>query len=251
MFLLVLLFSPPSAAENVRQIFDGANDLYFKGQYREAIEGYYGIINLGIEDTGVYFNTASAFAKLGEYGKAIYFYDKVLKIKPRDTATQRNLAIVRSALGREISNKERDINIRPKETVWEGAVSWFSANELVVIFLVFYYLFFIMLLVKKLMKKQVSKIGVTIAIFFFLLMWIVAGAMVTLKYNIDFLRKEGVVVDKGLVVAREGPTEESNRKFDVAEGQLIKIKDTRGGWIRIEDEKGREGWLQKPQVGVL
>jgi len=250
-FLAAMLLAGQAGAENVREIFDRSNDLYFKAQYREAIEGYYSIINLGIEDTAVYFNTGNAFARLGEYGKAVYFYDKVLKIKPRDSSTQKNLDIVRAALGREISSQQRDINIRPKETVWEGAVSWFSANELVVIFLGFYYLFFFMLFVRKYLKKQVSKIGVTIAVFFFLLMWIVSGVMVTLKYNVDFLRKEGVVVDKGLVMAREGPTEESSRKFDVAEGQLVRIRETRGGWFRVEDDKGRDGWLHKAQLGVL
>ena len=249
--LLAVLAAGSARAENVRQTFDRSNDLYFKGQYREAIEGYYGILNLGMEDPAVYFNTANAFAKLGEYGKAVYFYDKVLKIKPRDTATLKNLDIVRAALGRQISEKQRDIAIRPKETVWEGAVSWISPNESVIIFLFFYYLFFVLLLVRKFMEKQVSKIGVTIAIFFFLLLWVVAGAMVMVKYNVDFLRKEGVVVDRGLVAAREGPTEESNRKFDVAEGQLVQIRETRGPWFRVEDDKGREGWLQKSQLGIL
>jgi SH3-like domain-containing protein len=75
--------------------------------------------------------------------------------------------------------------------------------------------------------------------------------MVMVKYNVDFLRKEGVVVDRGLVAAREGPTEESNRKFDVAEGQLVQIRETRGPWFRVEDDKGREGWLQKSQLGIL
>ena len=248
---LALSVSAPAAAENVRGIFDRANDLYFKGDYRGAIKDYYRIMNLGIEDTSVYFNTANAFSKLGEYGKAIYFYNKVLKVKPRDTATTKNLGIVRSALGRKISKQQRDIHLRPKEKVWEGAVSWFSPNELVIIFLFFYYMFFIFLAVRKYSGKPVARIGVSIAVFFFLLMWFVSGAMVTLKYNVDFLRKEGIVTGSGLVVIREGPTDEAARAFDVAEGARIKVKESRGRWHRIEDERGKIGWLPKDQLGIL
>jgi tetratricopeptide (TPR) repeat protein len=250
-FLAALFFSPPSAAESVRQIFDSANDLYFKEDYRGAIEKYYKIFNIGIEDTAVYFNTANAFAKMGEYGKAVYFYERVLKIKPRDSATQKNLSIVRAVLARQISNKEKDVSLRPRETVWEGAASWFSPNELVVIFLFFYYLFFGMLIVRKFMKKPVARIGASIFVFFFLAMWILSGAMVLLKYRVDFLRREGVVVDRGLVVSREGPTLESVRKFDVIEGQRITILESRGQWYKIEDEKDRVGWLQRSQIGIL
>lgn len=248
---ITVLFSSTLRGESVTHLFDRANNLYFKGQYKSAIKTYYKIMNLGIEAPALYFNTANAFARLGEYGKAIYFYEKVLKIKPRDVAAQRNLAIIRKTVAKKISRRFRNADLRPKESVWESGVSWFTSNELAIIFLIFYYFFFTALVMKKILKRQVAKIAMTISTFFFLALWIVAGSMLATKYKMDFLTKEGIVLQSGLVAVREGPTNEANRLFDVMEGQRVKIKEERGRWVKIQDDRGRNGWIEESEIGTL
>ena len=251
--IVVILMSFPFLATgaNIKEIFNTANDFYFKGNYEEAIKKYYEILNLGIEDPALYYNTGNAFAMTGEYGKAIFFYEKALKLKPRDSATLKNISIVRNILGRKLTGKGKNVDTRPKETIWESAAGWFSPNEIVVLFLFLYYLFFILLLVRKLTKAQIVRIGISIFVFFTAIGWLLAGSLVIMKYRYDFIRHEGIIVERGVVATREGPTEQSVRSYDVVEGQRVKVEEFRGAWCRIEDERGKSGWLERSSVGML
>ena len=59
------------------------------------------------------------------------------------------------------------------------------------------------------------------------------------------------MLEKGVVMVHEGPTEQSPRVYDVIEAQKVDVVGVSGDWIQIRDEKGREGWLTSGEVGRL
>lgn len=248
---IVMTFALPARAETVHEMFERANDRYWKGEYREAVDVYYEIMRLGVEDTDLWYNAATAYARMGEYGRAAFFYEKVLRMRPRDAAAQHNLSIVRSTVARELSKSRADVDVNPKETVWEGILSWFTANELALIFLVFYYAFFIAILVRHFLKQPVGRVTASLFLFIFLALWLSSGAMLFGKYRVHFLAHDGVVLEKGIVMVREGPSPQSPRVFDVMEAQRVEIVESQGGWIRVRDDKERDGWLAAEQLGQL
>jgi len=249
--LPLLLFPAPARAETVYDMFDRANQEYWKGEYREAVDIYYEIMQLGVEDTDLWYNAATAYARMGEYGRASFFYEKVLRLRPRDSAAQHNLALVRSTVARDLSKTRAGVDVNPRETVWEGILSWFTPNELATVFLFFYYAFFLALLVRHFMKGPVSRVTASLFLACFLALWVAFGVMLFGKYRTYYLSHEAVVLDKGIVMVQEGPSAQSPRLFDVIEAQRVEIVDARGEWILVRDDRGREGWLASSKLGQL
>jgi tetratricopeptide (TPR) repeat protein len=250
--LALLALSRPATAETtVYDMFEEANQLYWKGDYRQAVDIYYEIMRLGVEDTDLWYNAATAYARMGEYGRAAFFYEKVLRTRPRDTAAQHNLSIVRSTVARELSKSRTGVDVNPRETVWEGILSWFTPNELAFLFIVFYYAFFVALAVRHFLKKPVGRVAASLFLFIFLGLWLSFGAMLFGKYRTYFLSHEAVVLDEGIVMVHEGPSPQSPRVFDVIEAQRVGIEENRGDWIHIRDDSGRDGWLPSAQLGQL
>ncbi len=241
----------PAGAETVHHLFEQGNERYWKGDYRQAVDIYYEIMRLGIEDTDLWYNTATAYARMGEYGRAAFFYEKVLRVRPRDSAAQHNLDVVRSTVARELSKTRQNVDVNPAETVWEGVLSWFTANELAVLFLMFYYAFFAAVAVRHFQRRPVGRVASSLFVGIFLALWLVSGAMLLGKYHAHFLSHFGVVLEKGIVMVREGPDAQSPRVFDVLEAQRLRVVDTSGDWVLVRDDKGREGWLSTDQIGRL
>ena len=252
LILFVGLLAPASArADTVHEMFDRGNDAYWKGDYRLAVDVYYEIMRLGVEDTDLWYNAATAYARMSEYGRAAFFYEKVLRARPRDTAAQHNLGIVRSTVAQELSKARAGVDVNPKETVWEGILSWFTPNELALVFLLFYYAFFVALAVRHFLKRPVGRVTASLFLAIFLVLWLASGAMLFGKYRVHFLSHDGVVLDQGIVMVHEGPNGQSPRVFDVIEAQRVEILETQGDWIRIRDDKDRDGWLFTDQIGQL
>jgi hypothetical protein len=249
--LVVLALSAPAGAETVHQLFEKANERYWKGEYREAVDVYYEILHLGVEDTDLWYNTATAYARMGEFGRAAYFYEKVLRVRPRDRAAQHNLSVIRSTVARELSKTRKNVDVNPRETVWEGILSWFTPNELAVVFLVFYYAFFVALVVRRFMHRPVGRVTSSLFVVIFLVLWIASGAMLFGKYRSHFVSRTAVVLESGVVMVHEGPDAQSPRVFDVLEAQRVRVLDTSGDWMHIRDDRDREGWLHADQLGRL
>lgn len=248
---LMLLLPGPAAAETVHQLFEQGNERFWKAEYREAVDVYYEIMRLGIEDTDLWYNTATAYARMGEYGRAAFFYEKVLRVRPRDSGAQHNLDVVRSTVARELSKTRQNVDVNPSETVWEGILSWFTPNELAIMFLFFYYAFFVAVAIRHFLKRPVGRVTSSLFVAIFLALWLASGAMLFGKYRTHFVSRSGVVLEKGIVMVHEGPDTQSPRVFDVLEAQRLRVLDTSGDWILVRDDKGREGWLHTDQLGRL
>ena len=74
-------------------LFVSANSDYAKQEYSSAIEKYQVILSSNQESPELYYNLANSFFKNNEIHKAIYYYEKTLKIKPDFDDAKENLEI--------------------------------------------------------------------------------------------------------------------------------------------------------------
>ena len=105
-----VLPASPAAAQRTASIFEAANQAYYQGDYATAAEGYRLLVESGIDDPDVAFNLATSYAQLGQYGRAIRWYERTLRLAPGDDEAEHNLAEVRRALGQrqaEAQGEER------------------------------------------------------------------------------------------------------------------------------------------------
>ena len=90
-YLLIGLFSLGLYAQN-QSLFEQGNQLYNDGKYAEAIDKYKAILDSENHSAELYFNLANAHYKLNHIAPSIYYYEKALKLSPKDQDIKNNLA---------------------------------------------------------------------------------------------------------------------------------------------------------------
>lgn len=68
-----------------------ANELYRQGQYQQAREQYLEVVAAGVRDPQVYYNLGNACFKAGRLGEAVLWYERALRLAPRDPDIRANL----------------------------------------------------------------------------------------------------------------------------------------------------------------
>ncbi len=249
--------------EGSRALFEEGNALYEQGDYEAAIEAYTGLVERGIVDEDLYFNLGNAYYKNGELGRAVLFYERALRIAPRDGDARDNLTLVESLL--------RDRQFVRSENRVKRALLWVHrhlnmgetfalASSLYVLFclLVVIYIFREMPLVISLYRRvsllspgrfiglsREQDILLSAVIVFCLFVGSTLSAFD--KLAIEKRHERAVVVaPEGAVFS--GPTEDSTLQFKIHEGTRVSIRTKRPGWVQVDLPGELSGWLADDSV---
>ncbi len=71
--------------------YNQANERYRQGQYPQAREAYQQVVEAGVRDPQVYYNLGNACFKAGHLGEAVLWYERGLRLAPRDADIRANL----------------------------------------------------------------------------------------------------------------------------------------------------------------
>lgn len=71
--------------------YNQANGLYRQGQYQQARDQYLQVVGAGVRDPRVYYNLGNACFKAGHLGEAVLWYERALRLAPRDADIRANL----------------------------------------------------------------------------------------------------------------------------------------------------------------
>lgn len=89
-------------AETIQDLFDAANDSYWRGEFEAARDLYHRIVeDFRVDNPEVYLNLGNAYARLDLLGSAILYYKRALRCAPGDEtekAIDTNLARARGLL---------------------------------------------------------------------------------------------------------------------------------------------------------
>ncbi len=247
-FVLAMLTLAPavSGQESGMSHFDQATEAYNAGEYERAIFHYEQILKQGQHSAALYFNLANSYYKLGEPAPSIYYYEKALLLDPGDPEIRNNLGFAR--------NMTLDaIEPLPKtdlKQAYENVVFYFGLDQwailgviLMVLFVTGYLIFY---LSGRPNIKRIALISSLAA-----LMLAVAGTLMAyLQYRAYEADQPAIVFAEESEVRSE-PNQRSPQAFLLHEGTKVQVLDSLGNWQKIELADGQIGWMQALDLKML
>lgn len=247
---LLLLLCAPVSAQSLQRIFSSANEAYFRGDFASAAKYYKQIVEAGVRDADVYFNLATTYARLGEYGKAILFFERSLKADPGNDTAEAALAACRNLLGKKEAEKEGEAVVQTRPPLSDALVRPFSENLLAWLVLIFDLAFFIALIVLRVSQRETWRIGlgVTASLLGFLL--IAASAALVVKSEVMKPGRAAIVIDDDAWI-REGPDPRAQTRGKAHQGQAARILEREADYVRVRIAGGAEGWMKRSEVEAI
>jgi tetratricopeptide (TPR) repeat protein len=228
--------SPQSAGVGV---YNEANSLYRASRFDEALERYLRAAATGSKDWRLFYNLGNAHFKVGKIGEAIVWYERALKLNPRDEDIIANL----SFLNRVKKDQEPESQRNP---VWEffvGVFSYPTLNELSVASSIGL-LLLVTLSTWYLWRPDSGGaqrwlgLGVLTGVTLACAIWLGSRAL----YE-EELRDAVIVVSQA--TARSGPDETQTKVLVIHEGTKVRIDRFEGEWALVRLATGLGGWMQQ------
>ena len=236
-FSLILAFGLPAIAQN--KSFKRANDLYSKGEYKNAAIEYETILkNQGVSPE-LYYNLGNAYYKMGEVAKSILNYERALRLQPTYEDAKTNLEIA------QLKVVDNVVQIPPFFVMrWiDGLMKLLTSNQWLVLSLLFW---------------LVTLTSILLFIFFFFLtntktsfyMAIVFVGFIFFSVIFSGVRKHQMVnhseaiILSGAVYIKSAPDKSGTDLFLLHEGTKVKIKSTLDKWVEVVIGNGNVGWIE-------
>lgn len=239
LFLILLAPALAGAADSPsamgpNDLFAQANQLLEKGDTEKSQEIYQSLVRQGFESSELYYNLGNLAYRRGERGKAVLWYERALRLSPRDSDARFNLSLAQSHI--------KDTG----ESFSERLVTYFSTNELSWLLTLFIWVFF-GLLGARLMGWIPAGAGADAGLWMTGLLLIFTGAWFGANIAIDREPQAVVVAPPGEV--RNGPGTDYAVGFTVPEGSKVVILNRRPDWVQVGvPQQGLKGWMPADDV---
>lgn len=238
--LLLLLTTGGAMAQSAASgLYTEGNELYRAGDFDGARSRYLDAVETGVTDARLYYNLGNASFKSGRLGEAVLWYERALKIAPRDEDIIANLRFLRRVKRDQDPETDGDLIYR--------AYLWPTLNELcAVTSLGLLGLFAIACWRLWRRPGLAGQIGLlTLAV------WVLASAVVTgARLQRDLTLTEAVVlVEEG--TARSGPETAQTPVFVIHEGTKVVVERQEQGWLLVRLANGLGGWLPADVVEII
>lgn len=244
------LLGTPAHAQPTEEVFSEANAAYFRGDHRAAADGYAQLEAAGVADADVAFNRATAHAQLGEYGRAIQYFERALHLRPGDDDATAGLGAARRALARRITDAEGEVELSEQRGFGEAIVRDLSEPFLAATTLAVWALIFIALWVRMGTQRARLRLAASITAVLAVLATSIFGALLGAKRGVFHEGERAVIVeDHGALL--EGPDPRAETRGEAREGEQASIVDTDGDYARVALSGGRSGWVLTSQVGRI
>ncbi len=221
--------------------FQNANSFLANKEYDKALDLYQKIENQQYYSVGLFKNMAISYAGLNKDALAILYYEKALKLSPRDADIKADLGIVIKR------NPELDEAISPFFLIdlWQSFTSFFSPTIWSIMSLLFIglagFVLFIKIPLPGMDRKSYTYL---VASFCIALICIFAAYSAHHRqYNQDKM-----IVTESLVVLKTGPDTTSPDVENLPTGAKVSIKDSLGEWLQVITSNGDIGWIKTNQA---
>ncbi len=247
---LLSLLCSTVCAQSLQRIFSSANEAYFQGDFASAAKHYERIVEAGVRDADVYFNLATTYARLGQYGRAILFFERSLRADPGNDAAEAGLAACRNLLGKREAERAGEAVVQTRPQLVDALVRPFSENLLAWLVLIFDLAFFIVLIAFRVSQREAWRIGLGVAasLLGFLLV-ITSGGLIVKSEVLKQGRAAVVLKDDAWV--REGPDPRAQTRGKAQQGQAARILEREADYFRVRLSGGSEGWMKKSEIEAI
>ena len=239
--LFILLWNTALVhAEDFMNEVARANDLYASNNYLQAADSYESLRERGFNNGHLYYNLGNTYIRLGKIGPAILNYIRAQKLIPRDENLQANLNYA-------IQQTRDKIMPPPPDTLatlffW---VSDLSVNENINFALAINLTFWLILTAWFYFRTDFLRLVRNSILFSLLLAFVAIGV----KLHLESSSRTGVVLVKTVSV-KSGLDASNITLFELHEGALVNITDERQGWVEVQLDSKKKGWIPKDSLEV-
>lgn len=246
LMLWSLLLTVGVMAKELPANWTKAAEAYQDKQYTVAFDLYQELVDDGYVSAALYYNLANVCYRQNKLGLAILYYEKALKLAPRDQEIKANLALAKRQQLDQIDPLPAFFLDRWRH----GIQSLFSSNTWSIIGAALLWLGAAGLILWILGRARKQRkwgfiVGVSLLIFSILPFYLASS-------RAQFERHSGMAVllesEYGL---RSAPEEGSKVLVPLHEGVKLVIIDQIGDWLKVKLEDGEQGWLPERALGMI
>lgn len=244
---IVSLAVSPAHAHAQRTFFDEGNRAYQENDFERALERYEQVVQSGYESAELYYNMGNAYFKLGDLGRSILFYERALRLQPRNRDVRANLELVRSLVIDEVV---------PLPGFWLFRVVdwWVHAIPrvwLIVIVTAGYVLAAAGLVTVLLARSAgLRALGIRVVIPAVATLAIFGVNLIAVQWGIGTPTEAVVLADE--VPVNSAPSDDQALElFTIHEGTKVRIDQDAGEWVEIVLADGKVGWARADGLGVI
>jgi tetratricopeptide (TPR) repeat protein len=245
LFLLILTAAIGFASDSDSKM-KSANTFYQQKKYTEAIAAYKSIIGTNNVSASVYYNIGNCYFKMGQYGYAVLYFEKALKLNPGDDDIRHNVQLAKSRTADKIESVPQLFLYRWVESV----ISLYSADGWMKFAIYMSFIFGALIIGFLFVKSFTVKRYLLLSAVPFLLLLALAITMTFTRYNAE-KQREYAIVTIPITGVKNAPEENSKDAFIIHEGLKVKVEDSVDQWYRIRLEDGKIGWVLKVQVELI
>ncbi len=224
------------AASAFDQVFDQGVAAYEQGSYPAAIQSFEQLVSEGVVREEVFFNLGNAYYRNGQLAPAIANYERAWRLDP-------GAAVVRENLERAIGQTERAMS-RPQPPGWEQSLFFWheglTAGESLAVAGVAWTLAWLLLIVRVARPwpyiRGVAAVSFVLAVIFAVSWWI--------KVHPPQL----AVAAEARVPVRYGNRSEETVRFELYEGDRVRVEQIKDGWARVRTADGERGWTEEARL---
>ena len=248
--LVLAVFLPIFPADAVAQsiaagLYNEANTHYRRGEYVEAHEKYGQIAASGLRNAALFYNLGNASFKLERIGEAILWYERALRLAPRDGDIAANLQFA------NLVKQDRDEAVDGNVVVAAlgQAYRMPALNELSLAVSAAL-LAVTVLLIWRLRLPDKVRVAWTVATALATTGLVVAGLFLFSRV-FDAAGDEEAILTAASEAARSAPDAQETVVFVIHEGTKVAVHREEKGWVLIRLRNGLGGWVPRASVTVI
>jgi tetratricopeptide (TPR) repeat protein len=242
-YLLLTVFI--GFAQNNRDEFSKANELYKKGDYQKAIEQYEKLLQNNEESAEVYYNLANSYYKLNRIAPSIFYYEKALQINPDDEDITNNLELA----NQQIIDKPKKV---PETTIIQLKKKinrFFSSDNWAILTIIWALLglisFGIFIYSTNIKYKRLTFLSLFISLFLFVFSWYNANYAQKLSFD-----KYAIIFSDNIDAVTE-PNLTAEKIITLHEGVKIQVLREIDNWYEIKLPNGKKAWVPNEAINLI
>lgn len=241
--LLLLFINTISWAQNG---FEKGNNLYQKGNYKDAILNYESVFRSKKHSAELYFNLGNCYYKLNKVAPAIYNFEKALLFNPDDNDIKNNLKFAQKLQIDDVKTESKvgfskiieDYTTMFHYNSWAG-IAVAMSGLFVLLFAGFYF-----------SESTRQKRSFFIAMFVTILA-IILNVFAAFYAKSNYDSNKPAIIFAEIVAIKTEPKQDANTAFELHEGTKIFVIETLDNWSKIELADGKKGWIETQKFKSL
>lgn len=233
-------------AQDPKQLFNEANELYKQKEYEQAAQVYDKIATLGYESAEVYYNLGNCYYKTNQIGLTILNYERAKKIEPDNDDIEFNLKLANLRVNDRIETAPQMMLV----TWFKNLLASQTANGWGKTSLVLLWLSFVAITVfvfaNKFLLKRISFLSAIVLLAVSLLFLLIAYRQNTYEKT----NNNGVVMITNTYI-KSAPENNAVDLFILREGVKAAILEEAGDWQKIKLADGKVGWIKKDDMETI